>query len=95
MEGSYLILECEELTEVDKNSVNQCLAKLKKSLQLKTSPKLSLEEGTSNLFTTFDKNNAGNVSLDELYALCIFLGVPLERKYTLRIMKGIDKENSG
>jgi len=80
MEGSYLILENENLTEVDRNSVNQCLAKLKKSLQLKTSPKITLEEGTSALIATFDKKKSGNVSLDDLHALFIFLGVPLERK---------------
>lgn len=66
MEGSFCVLESDELSEVDKNSVGKCLAKLKKSLQLKTSPKVTLEDGTSALFTTFDKNNSGSLSLDEL-----------------------------
>lgn len=83
------------MSQVDLNSVNQCLAKLKKSLQLKRSPNVTLEDGTSALLTTFDKNKTGSLSLDDLYILCEFLGVKLERKYTLRVFKAIDKDNSG
>jgi Ca2+-binding EF-hand superfamily protein len=83
------------LSQVDLNSVNQCLGNLKKSLQLKRSPKVTLEDSTSALFKTFDNSNTGSLSLDDLYILCEFLGVKLERKYTLRIFKAIDKGNSG
>lgn len=35
------------------------------------------------------------ITINELNGLCLGVGVPLERKYTMRIMKYIDKDESG
>lgn len=34
------------------------------------------------------------ITINELNNLCLGVGVPLERKYTLRIMKALDKDNT-
>jgi len=35
------------------------------------------------------------ITINELNSLCLGVGVPLERKYTMKIFKAIDTENSG
>jgi len=55
---------------------------------------MSQEAGIRNLFLQFDKEKNGYFTLNEINALCLGMGVPLERKYTMRILKALDKDNN-
>jgi len=74
------MLESDDLSTTDKNSVARCLALLLKNLRLRISPLVSVEEGVTRIFREFDRNNNLNITIDELHNLCIHVGVPLERK---------------
>lgn len=56
---------------------------------------MNLETGIDNIFKQYDKDRTGVITINELNSLCLGVGVPLERKYTMRIMKALDSDNSG
>lgn len=90
-----MILENESLSPQDKATVKNCLARMKKGIEQKIPPMQSFESGIRNIFLQYDSDKGGVITINELNALCLGVGVPLERKYTMRIMKTIDKDNSG
>jgi len=55
---------------------------------------MNLESGIDNIFKQYDKDRTGLITINELNALCLGVGVPLERKYTMRIMKALDADGS-
>lgn len=55
---------------------------------------MDIDSGIRNVFKKFDKDGSGKININELHALCIAVGVPMDRKYTLSIMKRIDKDNN-
>lgn len=93
--SAWMILENETLTPADKNTVKNCLARLKKGIEGKIPPMMSFESGIRNIFNQYDKDKTGMITINELNSLCLGVGVPLERKYTMRIMKTIDRDNTG
>jgi len=56
---------------------------------------MNLETGIDNIFKQYDKDKSGQVTINELNSLCLGVGVPLERKYTMRIMKALDSDGTG
>lgn len=90
-----MILETAELSAQDKATVKNCLSRLKAGLMQKCPPMMSLDAGIRNIFNQYDKDKGGFITINELNALCLGVGVPLERKYTMRIMKFIDKGGDG
>merc|ERR1719359_2524041 len=46
------------------------------------------------MFNQYDKDKTGLITINELNALCLGVGVPLERKYTMRIMNCLDADGS-
>lgn len=93
--STWMILENDVLTAQDKNTIKNCLARLKKGIEQKIPPMMSFESGIRNIFIQYDKDKGGFITINELNSLCLGVGVPLERKYTMRIMKMIDKDGSG
>lgn len=55
---------------------------------------MNLETGIDNIFKQYDKDRTGVITINELNSLCLGVGVPLERKYTMRIMKALDVDGS-
>lgn len=55
---------------------------------------MNLETGIDNIFKQYDKDRTGMITINELNSLCLGVGVPLERKYTMRIMKCLDQDGS-
>jgi len=80
MSSTYLILENDDLTSQDKIIVSNCLTKLKGGLLQKVPPTIQLEAGIRNIFLEYDKDKSGMITINELNALCLGVGVPLERK---------------
>jgi Ca2+-binding EF-hand superfamily protein len=89
-----MVLENEELTATDKNIIKNCLYKLKAGILQKVPPTMNLETGIDNIFRQYDKDKTGSIQINELNSLCLGVGVPLERKYTMRIMKALDSDGS-
>lgn len=67
---------------------------MKSGILQKVPPTMNLETGIDNIFKQYDKDKTGIISINELNALCLGVGVPLERKYTMRIMKALDADGS-
>lgn len=55
---------------------------------------MSADSGIRNLFMSFDKEKNGYFTINEVNALCLGVGVPLERKFTMRIMKALDVDGN-
>jgi len=55
---------------------------------------MNLETGIDNIFRQYDKDKTGMITINELNSLCLGVGVPLERKYTMRIMAALDADGS-
>jgi len=55
---------------------------------------VDLDSGISSIFKQFDRDGSGKITINELHALCIAVGVPMERKYTLTIMNRIDSDSN-
>lgn len=89
-----MILENPELTATDKTVIKNCLYKLKAGILQKVPPTMNLETGIDNIFRQYDKDRTGVITINELNSLCLGVGVPLERKYTMRIIKALDNDNS-
>lgn len=83
------------MTPTDKICINKCLSKLKAGIQKRVPPTISVEDGLERIFNFFDADKSGLITIDELNTLCLHVGVPIERKYTMRIMKALDSDNSG
>jgi len=56
---------------------------------------MNLETGIDNIFKQYDKDKSGQITINELNSLCLGVGVPLERKYTMRIVKALDNDGTG
>jgi len=56
---------------------------------------MNLETGIDNIFRQYDRDHSGLITINELNSLTLGVGVPLERKYTMRIMRALDTDNSG
>jgi Ca2+-binding EF-hand superfamily protein len=95
LSSTYMILENEDLSAQDKNVIKNCLYRLKAGILQKVPPTMNLETGIDNIFRQYDKDRTGMITINELNSLCLGVGVPLERKYTMRIMKALDGDNSG
>lgn len=92
-----MILETDKLSREEKACVASNLEKLRIGIQQKMGPPglLSEEASLKNLFLKFDKDNSGRITINELNSMCLHCAVPLRRKYTMQIMKYIDKDNTG
>lgn len=75
-----MILENDELTEQDKVTIRSNLQRLKKGVLDKVPPLYDLNTGLRNIFFQFDKDGTGVITINELNAMCLSVGVPLERK---------------
>jgi len=87
MSSCWMMTESEELTPGDKIAIRQNLNRLKSGAMQKIPPMMSFESGLRNIFLQFDKDRTGFITINELNVMCLKLGVPLERKYTMNIMK--------
>jgi len=94
LSSCYCILEHADLSEADKKMVAKSLELLKRGCLQKVPSTMSQDAGIRNLFLTFDKEKNGYFTLNEVNALCLAVGVPLERKYTMRILRALDKDNN-
>lgn len=75
-----MILEGDTLSAEDKATIKSCLSRLKKGVLEKVPPLYDLNTGLKNIFWQFDKDNTGFITINELNAMCLSVGVPLERK---------------
>jgi len=89
-----MMLENDMMTDNDRMLINKCLMKLKTGILHNLPPRIDIDTGIRNIFKQFDRDGSGKITINELHALCIAVGVPIERKYTLSIMKRIDKDNN-
>lgn len=80
LSSTYMILENPELTDADKATIKSCLMRLKAGILQKIPPTMDLENGIRNIFRQYDKEKSGKMTINELNALCLGVGVPLERK---------------
>jgi Ca2+-binding EF-hand superfamily protein len=94
LSSTYMVLENPELTASDKTIIKNCLYRLKSGILQKVPPTMNLETGIDNIFKQYDKDRTGVITINELNSLCLGVGVPLERKYTMRIMKALDQDSS-
>ena len=47
------------------------------------------------IFKTFDLNNSGTITIEELAAMLAKLGIPVERKYIQGLLRALDMNNNG
>lgn len=89
-----MITEFKELTAEDKRIVDGCLRRLHNGVLQKIPVTQSLDSGIRNIFMQYDRDKSGKMTINELNNFCLGIGVPLERKYTMRIMKQLDRDNN-
>ena len=93
MESTWGTVEDDD-SEVNKDHIRE-LTKLIRERLLKMSNQTSDEYLLRKVFTYFDVNESGNITLDELAAMLAKLQISVERKYLSGIMKEVDSDNNG
>lgn len=82
------------MDDKDKKMIDSCLGRLKRGCVQKIPSTMSLDAGIRNIFLSFDKDKTGSFTINEVNSICLAMGVPLERKYTMRILAFMDKDGN-
>ena len=93
MESVWGIME-DENSDSNSDFIKEVVKLIRQKL-LSMSNDSSEEYILRKLFNYFDKNESGNITIDELAAMIAKLQISVERKYLYGIMKRIDSDNNG